>query len=87
MTDLQALPVEGYKAQPQSNVDLVNYNKLTEERVLRLLDGLAKMCDEDPKAVNGRWLNIARTHIEQGFMAMNRAVFQPTRAKLPDDSN
>jgi hypothetical protein len=87
MTDHQALPVEGYKPQSQSSVDLVNYNKLTEERVLRLIDSLAAMCDADPKSINGRWLNIARTHIEQGFMAMNRAVFQPTRAKLPDDTN
>lgn len=32
-----------------------------------------------------RWLAIARTHFQEGFMALNRAVFQPTRIKLPED--
>lgn len=36
-------------------------------------------------AYDQRWLAIARTHINEGFMALNRAVFQPTRIKLPED--
>lgn len=32
-----------------------------------------------------RWLSIARTHFQEGFMALNRAVFQPQRVKLPED--
>lgn len=35
--------------------------------------------------VDGRWLAIARTHFQEGFMALNRAVFQPQRIKLPED--
>lgn len=34
-------------------------------------------------AVDKRWLAIARTHIEQGFMAMNRSIFNPERVTLP----
>lgn len=80
MAEHNGLPVEGYRAQPSSNVDKVNLNKVAEERVLRILDGLAG----DPD-VDKRWLAIGRTSIEQGFMAVNRAVFQPSRVPLPTE--
>jgi hypothetical protein len=34
---------------------------------------------------DARWIAIARTHIEQGFMALNRAIFKPERVKLETD--
>lgn len=71
------LPVAGYVEQPQSNVDMVNSNKHIEEVVLRQLDALA----ENPN-VDKRWLAIARTNIEQGFMAANRAIFKPERVAI-----
>lgn len=55
----------------------MNYNKRQEEVVLRGIDSLNERNDVDL-----RWLAIARTHIEQGYMAMNRAIFQPERVKL-----
>lgn len=75
------LPVQGYTDQSQENVDLVNANKRIEEKVLRQLDLMAGLSDVDK-----RWLAIARTHIEQGFMAANRAVFKPERLQgdVPD---
>ena len=36
-------------------------------------------------AADQRWLAIARTHTQEAFMALNRAVFQPQRIKLPED--
>jgi hypothetical protein len=36
--------------------------------------------------IDGYWLGVARVYLELGFMAMNRAVFQPQRAKLPEDA-
>jgi hypothetical protein len=80
MTEHQALPVQGYTPQSQEKVDLVNVNKFLEEQALRLLDRLAARDDIDK-----RWLAIGRTHLEQAFMAINRAVFQPARAKLPGE--
>ncbi len=71
------LPVAGYKSQSDHNVARVNVNKQTEESVLRILDLLAA----DP-AVDKRWLAIGRTDIEKGFMAVNRAIFQPSRVAL-----
>jgi hypothetical protein len=87
MTDPQpsgthdGLPVAGYRPQAKANIDLVNENKALEEMVLRQLDALAKI-----DAVDKRWLAIGRTAIENGMMAVNRAVFQPSRAKLPGDA-
>lgn len=81
MTDHKGLPVKGYVNQSSANVDLVNSNKELEERVLRHMDELAA----GPGSIDGRWYSIARTHIEQGFMALNRSVFQPSRVKLPED--
>lgn len=77
----QGLPVAGYQAQSADAVASVNINKQVEEKVLRVLDYLA----EDP-AVDKRWLAIGRTSIEQGFMAVNRAIFKPARVALPDDA-
>lgn len=73
----KTMPVHGYTDQPSERLALVNANKIAEEQILQVLDELAK------KDVDGRWLAIGRTHIEQGFMAINRAVFKPVRFVLP----
>lgn len=87
-----ATQIAGYTAQSDAKVDAVNQNKVLEERLLRVLDGYA---DGVPPAINfpsapaldidKRWLSIARTHFQEGFMALNRAVFQPQRIRLPED--
>lgn len=83
MTKHEGLPVAGYKPQPEEKVDLVNENKELEERVMRQLDALAGLTST--VGIDPRWLAIGRTQIEQGFMAVNRAVFKPGRVKLPED--
>jgi hypothetical protein len=74
MSEHKPLPVAGYSSQSEENVALVNQNKILEERVLRQLDLVASFSDVDQ-----RWAAVARTHLEQGFMALNRAVFRPGR--------
>lgn len=76
----ESLPVLGYSPQPNANVMAVNHNKQLEETLLRVLDGMKTNTDIDQ-----RWLAIGRTHIEEGFMAINRAVFKPGRVVLPSD--
>lgn len=76
------LPVEGYRPQPASAVELVNHMKVKEEQLLRELDDMAKNLN-----INQRWLAIGRTGIEQAFMAINRSVFQPGRVTLPGDED
>ena len=80
----EGLPVNGYRPQSGGAVDLVNVNKVLEEQVLRRLDELATMVG--PDGVDGRWLAIGRTRIEEAFMAVNRAVFKPARVKLSGES-
>lgn len=84
---LPGLPVHGYKPQPAANVALVNEFKQDEERLLRKLDALVQAVYEDMGGTpyDVRWVAIARSHFEQGFMALNRAVFQPGRIALPED--
>lgn len=72
--------VKGYQEQPPEAIDRVNRMKACEETILRVLDDMQK----HPK-VDQRWLAIGRTKIEEAFMAINRSIFQPTRASLPDD--
>jgi hypothetical protein len=79
-TPIAGLPVAGYKSQSQDKIDLVNQNKQLEERVLRQLDTL-----QSTAGLDYGWVSIARTHIQEGFMAANRAVFQPERIALPED--
>jgi hypothetical protein len=74
------LPVKGYSHQSQEAIELVNGNKEAEEALLRALDVLPEEFDVDL-----RWLSVARTHFEQGFMALNRAIFKPQRIKLRDE--
>lgn len=73
------LPVAGYKAQSDANVMLVNANKVTEEIILQQIDFMMEEDDFDK-----RWLAIARTHLELGFMALNRSIFRPDRVDLTD---
>jgi len=85
MSDPVVLPdltISGYRPQARDAVYLVNDNKRMEEEVLRALDHMTgnTMFDQ-------RWTAIARTNIEQGFMAINRAVFRPSRVRLPGDPN
>lgn len=79
MTDHKGLPVTGYVAQTSEAVQMVNLNKLAEEKILRSIDQYGMNPDVDK-----RWLAIAKTQIEQGFMAMNRAIFKPQRIELPE---
>lgn len=85
----KGLPVHGYQSQPTGKIDVVNENKIIEERLLRRLDNMSALASD----IDGRWLAVARTHFEQarthfeqGFMALNRAVFKPGRVALPEDN-
>lgn len=74
------LPVPGYRPQTARAVEIVTGFKQDEEVLLRTMDRMKDNPDFDQ-----RWLSIARTQIEQGFMALNRSVFRPGRVRLPED--
>jgi hypothetical protein len=67
--------VVGYKqSQPRAAVDAVNVTKNLENE---LGDWIDELRDDDSVTLDHRWVAIAVTHLQQGFMALNRAVFQP----------
>lgn len=81
MAEVPGLPVKGYAAtQSQAAIDQVNKLKVLEERFLRELDAMMTLSDpHEGYTYDGRWISIAKTHIQQGTMAAARAVFQPQR--------
>jgi RyR domain len=78
----QGLPVAGYQPQSNAKVAKVNEFKVDEERLLRKIEALGSGNDF---TADMRWASIAKTHFQEGFMALNRAVFQPGRVTLPED--
>lgn len=92
MNDHQPMPVAGYTAQSQSDIDLVNELKEAEETYLRLIDKLNKINIQRDAAGVGksgqfdpRCMAEARTCIQTGAMWAVRAIFKPQRIKLPGD--
>lgn len=47
-----------------------------ENEVLKTIASLADSATSDPAA---RWLSIGKTHIEQGFMAVKRGLYEGKR--------
>ena len=84
MTTHAAMPVAGYSAQSQTNVDLANEGKRLEELYLRWLDSL----DSNPNvgAIDKRCVALARTNMQTAAMWAVRSIFQPKRINLPDDT-
>ncbi|QIG69050.1 hypothetical protein EVB77_016 [Rhizobium phage RHph_N1_10] len=78
------LPVAGYQPQSDEKVALVNENKELEERVLRQVDRHVR--NRDSQEIDQAMVQLARRSIQEAFMWLNRAVFQPQRIKLPEDA-
>lgn len=77
----QGLPVAGYQPQSADKVVVVNANKALEERCIRAAESI-----RDTPGMDGRMAALAITNLQQAFMWLNRAVFQPARVALPEDS-
>lgn len=69
--DNQHRKISGYRELSQEEIDLMNEVKHEAERVGHLLDRLRA------KNLDMRWLSIGQTHLQQGFMAVTRAIAQP----------
>jgi hypothetical protein len=78
-------PIKGYTDVSEEKRALVNENKILEEKVLRQIEKIKAFGELTPE--NLRWCAIAFTHIQEGFMALNRAVMRPTRIPLPEDES
>lgn len=90
--------IKGYRELSQEEIDLMNRIKIAEAQTLELVaevrqhavkqmvhsndDEAKRIADANPV----RWQAIATSHIEQGFMALVRAVAQPMPPRLEKDN-
>ena len=64
--------IEGYRELCQEDIDNMNQIKNTAKLVGGMIDDL-----ESVHGVDKRWLAIAKTDLQKGFMAATRAIAQP----------
>jgi hypothetical protein len=89
-----ALPVAGYTPKSDDEIALVNEGKQLEERVLRYIEKVEYRLrghmdgpgQESIRTGDARFLAIGKTDIQKGFMMVYRSVFNPGRARLPEDT-
>jgi len=71
--------ITGYRQLTEEDAVMMNRIKAVATEVGILIDGMTSpgSPSEDYK-FNQRWVEIARTQLQQGFMALTRAVAKPT---------
>ena len=79
MVDNQHQKIKGYRDLSQEEIDLMNEGKELSEKVGAYIEKL-RASDAVPTedGIDQRWLSIAQTHLQQGFMAAIRSIARPT---------
>ncbi len=74
--------IKGYRELTAAEIKLMNEIKAKGEEVGALCEKLKTVQYESEGAANakadGRWLAIAQTDLQRGFMALTRAIAKPT---------
>lgn len=70
--DNQHRKIKGYRELSQAEIDLMNEIK---QKGVELGGMVAKLNIQD--SVDDRWVSIGATHLQQGLMALTRAVAKP----------
>jgi hypothetical protein len=70
--DNQHRQIKGYRDLSQDEIDLMNQIKNVDNELHKLIDQINKVPDIDQ-----RWVEIARTDLQKGFMGLTRAVAKP----------
>lgn len=65
--------IKGYRSLTQIEIDLMNRSKELAEDVSLLIKRLYENEDTDK-----RWISIAQTDLQKGFMSLVRAIAKPT---------
>jgi len=71
--DNQHKQIKGYRDLSQAEIDAMNAVKAEAAKVGLLIEGL-----EANEKLDQRWVAIAKTELQQGFMAAVRSIAQPT---------
>lgn len=65
--------ITGYRELEQHEIDAMNAVKEMAKQVGELFEKL-----ESTSGLDQRWVAIGKTNLQQGFMALTRAIAQPT---------
>lgn len=80
--DNQHRKITGYRELSQAEIDAMNRIKAVGEQVGELLMSLSygnPGGGDAPEGVaDAHWYMIARTHLQEGFMALTRSIAKPT---------
>lgn len=69
--------ITGYRQLSVAEVDLINRAKDLANQVGDFVELLAQLQPSDDTYADPRWLNIARTDLQKGFMALVRSIAKP----------
>ena len=74
--------IEGYRDLTQEEIDLMNKIKKKAAEIKDLVSEIESLTAKDPEGItvyinDPRWAEIARTQLQQGFMALVRSVAKP----------
>ena len=67
-------PIKGYRELSAGEIELINHIKDQGFTLGLMIDSMVL----EGTRFDQRWVSIARTHLQQGLMAMTRAIAQPT---------
>ena len=72
MVDNQHQKISGYRDLTEKEIGIINEVKRYEEQL-----GLLWREADETVGVDKRWMRIAKTHFEEGFMAFVRSIARP----------
>lgn len=75
MMENQHRKIKGYRELSQEEIDLMNEVKEKAAEVGLLCDKLLNRVGDN--GLDGRWTAIGKTNLQQGFMALTRAIAKP----------
>lgn len=89
MQTIQQPAIKGYRQLSEADVALMNEAKALGEQIGAFIEKLRELPATHHNgtiiqdvlgrnSVSGRWISIGETHLQQGIMALVRAVAQPT---------
>lgn len=72
--DNQHRHIKGYRELSPLEVAQMNQVKDTAEMVNKIVEAM----ERDPSSFDPRWVAIAKTDLQKGFMALTRSIAKPT---------
>lgn len=69
--------ITGYRELTQAEINLMNEAKQREIEALGLIERLQERFKAEGDSESLRWLSIAKTDIQKGFMALVRSIAKP----------